>query len=629
LYSNQMAAAEYVRFAILHGSFVLGYAAIQIVFWHFAERAQADADRIRMEADEILRRSGERFEALVQDSSDVIAVLDRTGTVISVSAAVERVMGYSPDSLVGTNYHALVHSDDVRRLRAAFVQEQVDHRRTEVRVLHADGSWRWHDMALRNLNDRPAVSGWVINHHDITERRDFQDKLEHDASHDALTGLANRGELLRTLQQELATVAVSGAAMAVLFLDLDGFKQVNDMYGHETGDILLVSTAESLLQCVVGADTVGRLGGDEFAVILTRIDGIDDAVAVAVRIIAALTQPIEINGHRITSGASIGIAIAEGDIGCDALLHQADTAMYHAKRDPNTNWRIYLDGLHDPDIPTATLGDEILGAIADDQLDLHYQPVVDLLTGELTGFEALVRWQHPVRGLLPPHDFIALAEQSGLIERIGDWVLHTACHQVELWQQRMTAGIRLSLSINLSPRQLDPPDSVERIIAVLHQTGFALDDLSLEITESAVVDAGAMVARLAELQRHGVRIALDDFGTGYSSLRYLSRLPVDILKIDRCFVAELDGTPAGSAVAEAVIRLGRILNLDTIAEGVETAAQAAELALLGCRGGQGYFFAHPLDARQVDALIGAGPVGRLPMLPRAISQATANTDPNA
>jgi EAL domain-containing protein (putative c-di-GMP-specific phosphodiesterase class I) len=196
--------------------------------------------------------------------------------------------------------------------------------------------------------------------------------------------------------------------------------------------------------------------------------------------------------------------------------------------------------------------------------------VVDLLTGELTGFEALVRWQHPVRGLLPPHGFIALAEQSGLIERIGDWVLRTACHQVELWQQRMAAGTRLSLSINLSPRQLDAPESVDRIIAVLQQTGFALDDLSLEIAENAIVDADDMVAQLARLQRHGVRIALDDFGTGNSSLRHLSRLPVDILKIDGCFVAELDGTRTGSAVAEAVIRLGHILNLDTVAEGIET-----------------------------------------------------------
>ena len=624
LYSDPDAGHEFVGLAILHSGFVLGYGAIQVVYWRFAEQAQAETDRVRTFAGQTLRRNAERFEALVQDSSDVIAVVDRTGRIISVSAAVQRVMGYHPDALVGTSYPALFHPDDLHRLEAALNQTHGEYR-AEIQARHADGSWHWHDMALRDLTGNPAVSGWVINHRDITERRTFQDKLEYDATHDALTGLANRGELLRTLERELANTAATGTGMAVLYLDLDSFKQVNDVYGHETGDALLVSTARGLLDCVLGSDTVGRLGGDEFAVVLTRIGSLDDAVAVAARISSTLTTPVEVNGHALVPGVSIGIALARTGVTSDALLHQADTAMYHAKRDPATNWRCYVEGLHDPSVSAAALEDDLLRAVSEDQLQVHYQPVVDLITGELAGFEALVRWVHPNLGLLQPRDFIALAEQSHRIGLIGDWVLTTACQTVRQWQ--VTAGTRLGLSVNLSRRQLDQPDSVERILAILRRTGFAPEDLSLEITEGVALDGDDVVARLAHLQRQGIRIALDDFGTGHSSLRHLSRLPVDVLKIDQHFVAELDGSRVGSAVAEAVIRLGHILNLDTVAEGIETAAQAAELTLLGCRAGQGFFYAHPLDVRQVEQLIGPAPTTRLPVFPRTSELATTEQTP--
>ncbi|MET0493052.1 MAG: EAL domain-containing protein [Actinoplanes sp.] len=620
LYSDPDAGHEFIGFAILHSGFVLGSGAIQLVYWRFAEQAQAETERVRTFAGQTLRRNAERFEALIQDSSDVIAVVDRTGRIISVSAAVQRVMGYRPDSLVGTSYPALFHPDDLHRLEAALTQPQGEYR-TEIQARHADGSWHWHDMALRDLTGNPAVSGWVINHRDITAQRTFQDKLEYDAAHDPLTGLANRGELLKTLERELANTVATGTGMAVLYLDLDSFKQVNDVYGHETGDALLVSTARGLLDCVLGSDTVGRLGGDEFAVVLTRVGGLDDAVAVAARISAALTTPIEINGHALVPGVSIGIALAGPGITSDALLHQADTAMYHAKRDPAAGWRSYVDGLHDPSVSASALEDDLVQAVSEDQLRVQYQPMVNLVTGELTGFEALVRWEHPTLGRLQPRDFITLAEQSDRIALIGDWVLATACQAVGRWQQRLTADSRLGLSVNLSTRQLDAPDSVARILAILRRTGFAPADLSLEITEGAALDEDAVIARLAQLQQHGIRIALDDFGTGRSSLRHLSRLPVDILKVDQHFVAELDGSRIGSAVAEAVIRLGHILNLDTIAEGIETAAQAVELTLLGCRAGQGFFYAHPLDVRQVDELLEADPLGGLPVLPATVRTA--------
>ena len=605
LYSEPIASVEYVRFALVHGGFILGSCAIQIVYWRFAEHAEREKVLIRAEAAGVMQRSAERYEALVQDGSDVIAVVSREERITSVNAAAYQVMGYRSEEMINTNYRSLIQPEDMALLSAAFADGRAEHR-TELRIRHADGSWHWHDMAVRDLRDNPAVAGWVLNHRDVTERRAFQDRLKHEAAHDLLTGLANRGEFLRALGQGLADAETESTGLAVLYLDLDGFKQVNDVYGHETGDALLVAVSAGLRRCVLGSDTVGRLGGDEFAVLLNKIEKVDDAATTADRILTELRRPVVLGAHTIVPGASIGISLATPGVPTDMLLHQADTAMYHAKRDPTAGWRVYVDGLHDPSVAAPALEDDLREALDSDRLHLQYQPVVDLLTGDLTGFEALIRWRHPVLGLLQPGDFIALAEQSELIDRLGAWVLTNACRQVLRWQRQLPTESRLGLSVNISAAHLIAPTSVDRLLAILHQTGFAPGDLTIEIAESAVIDADPLVEQLAELQGHGVRIALDDFGTGYSSLRYLTRLPVDALKIDTCFVAELDGTRLGSAVPESVIRLATILNLDTIAEGVETAAQAAELTLLGCRAAQGYLYAHPLDAEQVDALIESG-----------------------
>ena len=590
LYSDPPSTVRFIQYAIIHGGFVLGGCAVQIVYWRFTEQAQLETDRIRAEAEQALRRSAERYEALVQDSSDVTVVVDGDGRVLSVSAAMERELGHRPDDLVDTDYNQLIHPDDVARLRSALGDGREEHR-TEVRVRHADGEWRWHEMALRDMTGHAAVSGWVINHRDVTERRLAQDRLAYEASHDALTGLANRAELLRALEREDASAVTGHTGMAVLYLDLNHFKQVNDVYGHEAGDVLLASVARSLHRCVLGSDTVGRLGGDEFAVVLTQIAELDEAVTVATRILAELSLPVDVDGVRIVPGVSIGIALSTPGHRADDLLRRADTAMYHAKRD-GSGWRAYVEGMHDPSTPTATLEDDLREAVADGRLGLVYQPVLSLITGEVTAVEALVRWDHPEQGLLRPDSFVPLAEQSGLIEAIGEWVLTEACREMRPWP-----GVRLS--VNLSPGQLDTPESADRLLAVLARTGFDPGDLTVEIAESACIDAPEMIERLSELREEGIRIALDDFGIGHSSLRHLTRLPVDVLKLDQCFVSELDGTQAGSAVAEAVIRLGRILELETVAEGVETAAQAAELTLLGCRSGQGHLYARPMAAAQL------------------------------
>jgi diguanylate cyclase (GGDEF)-like protein/PAS domain S-box-containing protein len=590
LYSDPRAAAEAVRYAALHGGFVLGCCAVQVAYWHFAQRAQEETEQIRVQAERVVRRNAERFEALVHDGADVIAVVDGDERIVSMNAAVERVMGYRPTALIGGCYRELMHPDDLARLRVALGAG--GEARAEVRVRHADGEWHWHDMALRDMRGNRAVGGWVVNHRDVTARRQAQEQLEYDASHDLLTGLANRAELLRILEQE------NGPGTAVLYLDLNGFKQVNDQYGHETGDGLLISVARSLRRCVLGSDTTGRLGGDEFAIVLTNITGPDDAIAVAARILNEVGRPVEINGRTFTPGVSIGIALAAPGITTTVLLHQADTAMYHAKRERTAGWRLFVDGLHDPSAPAPALEDDLRLALDFDQLRVRYLPVVELGSGDLLGFEALVRWQHPTLGLLPPEQFIPLADQARLAGPITDWVLRIAGRQLAAWQQRL--GSRLGLSVNVAPRQLATAESVRQILTTLRETGLPPGDLTLEITEGALAHADHVVAALAELRGHGIRIALDDFGTGSSSLAHLTRLPLDVLKLDGRFVAELNGTPAASPVAETFVQLGRILRLDTVAEGVETAEQAAELRALGCRTAQGYHFAGPLDEAAID-----------------------------
>ena len=570
-------------------------------------RLLGQAAEQREQATAAVRRSAERFRALVQDSSDVITVGDQTGRISYVSPAADRVMGYAPDDLHGTAYVRWIHPDDLasaESIRASvLIDDGVEHR-TELRVRHADGSWRWHEVTIRNLLGNPAVQGIVTSHRDVTERRAIQELLAYDASHDALTGQLNRAAFLRGLEQALAEADHYQRQLAVLFVDLDGFKRVNDTFGHDAGDGLLIAVGRLIQRSVLGCDVVGRLGGDEFGVVLTGIDTPDNAAAVAKRILAEMDRPLTIADQTVHARASIGIAVSRpGNADARELLRRADTAMYRVKRHKNMGWQLYVEGMTDHDADAAALENDLRHAVQAGDLRLQYQPIVALDSGDLVGVEALVRWQHPSRGWLAPQTFISLAEQAGIIGELGDWVLEHACLQVRRWQQRVSRGRRLSLSVNLSPAQLEPETLVGSVLAILQRTGFEPADLVLEVTESALVDDRSAIPQLAALSEHGIRIALDDFGTGYCSLRYLTLLPIDILKLDRCFVAELDGTPEGAAVAEAVVRLGQILHLDTVAEGIENAAQAAELTLMGCQAGQGYHFSKPVDAARIEALL--------------------------
>ena len=428
----------------------------------------------------------------------------------------------------------------------------------------------------------------------------LKEDLRHQTLHDALTGLANR-VLLRERLGELVDGAAAGSTGAILCLDLDDFKAVNDTLGHPAGDQLLVEVARRLQSCCRPHDTVARLGGDEFAILLERLSAQEDAIKVVERIIDDLRQPFVVFGQQVTSHASVGIAFLRPGQDPDELIRHADQAMYAAKGRRKGSYQVFEDGIQDQAVRTAELRAELESAIERNELILHYQPIVELATGQILGLEALVRWCHPQRGMIQPAEFIPLAEETGLIVALGRWVLQQACWQASQWHAGST-GPKPTISVNLSPRELADADIVDEVRRALRDSRLEPQYLVVEITENVMIEP--FTETLDDLKDLGVRIAVDDFGTGYSSLGYLDRLPIDIVKVDRSFVKRMAG-PDQSPLVRIVLEIGDVLGLDTVAEGIETADQLLRLQELGCRVGQGYFLAPPLEAEAVEALLRA------------------------
>ena len=558
------------------------------------------------EADATVRLSEDRFRSLIQNSSDVTMIIDEEGLYRYLSPAVTELLGYEPGELIGTRATDYVHPDDWallrRRLDAEF-QASSDTAVLEFRMLRKDGSIRDVEAVIANQLQRPSVAGYVTNVRDTTERKKFEELLSHRALHDPLTGLANRQLILDRADRMLVRARREGQPVAAFFVDLDNFKDANDSLGHEAGDRLLQSVASRLVGLLRSSDTVGRLGGDEFVILAEGVSLADGPEAIAERIRQVLRPPFFIEGFEqlpITVSASVGIAVGDRQSAQD-LLRDADIALYRAKGSGRDQAVVFQEAMHVATSDRLTLRTELDSALAQGEFRLLYQPIVDLDRLELRGVEALIRWQHPTRGLLTPDKFIPALEDTGEIVDVGRWVLGEACRQLAVWR---SAGHELTMSVNASMRQLDASSFVADVRDALEAHGLDARSLIIEITESVLMkDAGATVARLHRLKDLGVLLAIDDFGTGYSSLAYLRQFPVDVLKIDRSFVSEMRGSPDAAALIHTLVELGHTLGLVTLAEGIEHAGQIEGLRTEHCDHGQGYLFSRPVAPDGIERLL--------------------------
>jgi diguanylate cyclase (GGDEF)-like protein/PAS domain S-box-containing protein len=560
----------------------------------------------------LLRRVGARqsaqFRSLVHNGSDLITVVDGEGSIRYQSPSAERLLGYRPGDLLGANWGEFLHPADVDRFRGLLGDLAEGPGETvsiECRVRHPDGSWRFVESIVTDLTAEPLVRGFVLNTRDVTERKTLEEELAHQAFHDSLTGLANRALFRDRVDHALTRAARHGLQLAVLLVDLDGFKLVNDSLGHDAGDELLIAVAERMQGCARASDTVARLGGDEFVVLLEDDMDVRAAVLVAERVIADLGAPFTIRGRELFVGGSVGIALSNGNrYETDELVHNADAAGYAAKALGRGRYEVFRPDMHERAVRHLEVEADLRRAVSGRELVLHYQPIVNLHNGAVNGIEALVRWQHPTRGLLMPADFIHLAEETGLIVPIGLWVLREACRQTAEWRARRRQAAEMWVSVNVSTRQLVEPDVVDHVGRILNETGFPPHALTLEITEGTLMQGvEETILKLRGLKDLGVRLAIDDFGTGASSLGYLRQFPIDVLKIDKSFVDDLPTGPEGPALVEAIVELARTLRLETVAEGIELADQLVGLQSAGCRSGQGFLFARPLDPRAMETFL--------------------------
>ncbi|MCC6178131.1 MAG: EAL domain-containing protein [Chloroflexi bacterium] len=563
----------------------------------------------RAGAEEALRRSEEHFRSLIESVSDLISIVDADATIRYQSPSVERLLGYSQAELIGQSAFEIIHPDDLPVVYAALtdcVLEAGSDGPTEVRVRHKNGSWRVMETMRTDQRDNPAVRGIVVNSRDVTERKALEARLSHLAFHDPLSGLANRALFMDRLEHALVRTSRANRSVAVLILDLDNFKVINDSLGHQSGDELLRTAAGRIRDCLRAGDSAARLGGDEFTILLEDIPDVYTAVQVAERLAECLKTPIQLAERELTVTASIGISVGtSGEDTPGQLMSNADLALYRAKARGKSCYALFDEEMSGAAVERLDLEIALRRAIEQDELRIQYQPIVDLVSGAVVELEALVRWEHPSRGLLAPDTFIPLAEETGLIVPIGQRVLYEACRQGRAWRQASPEGVSPVVCVNLSARQFQEPGLADDVAHTLRASGLPPSGLRLEITESVVMaDADVATRTLGRLRGLGVELAIDDFGTGYSSLSYLKRFPVDALKIDRSFVGGLGRDLHDTAIVRSVVALATTLNLTVVAEGIETVEQAVDLRALGCERGQGFYFARPLPPEAVPALLG-------------------------
>jgi diguanylate cyclase (GGDEF)-like protein/PAS domain S-box-containing protein len=563
-----------------------------------------------LRAEEHLRLSEEQFRVLAEQAPIGIFRSDVGLRLGYANARCIEILGVGGAGIHGSRWLDTLAPGDRARVVTALegVLEGAEAEVDQVKVERPDGSARWVSIRVAPVLSSHRAGGFVGSVEDVTERRLLEQTLSHDATHDRLTGLPNRSLLWEALREQLARPE---PAVAVLFVDLDDFKFVNDSFGHETGDELLLAVAARLTDAVRPHDLVTRFGGDEFVVVCADVRDSAQAERIARRLVEALAPPFTIAGREVSVSASMGLVLST-EVGLDpeTVLRDADTALYQAKASGKACWALFDEGVRQGVTTRLAMANALRRAIEADQLTVHYQPIVDQVTGRAVGVEALSRWNDPEFGQVSPAVFVALAEEMGIIDRLGQWVLWTSCRQFARWQADLGDLSPAYLSVNLSARQLAAPGLVETVLHALESTGLAPRRLCLELTESVFMDEiEGGVGQLRDLCSVGVRLAMDDFGTGYSSLSSLRRFPGEFLKIDRSFVVGLRTDPTAPAIVAAVVSLSEALGLSPVAEGVETEDDARLLQALGCRFAQGYLYARPMPENEITAWLRGSELG--------------------
>ena len=563
----------------------------------------------------------ERLHRYIVDTSpDIIYILDQDGYFTFINERIESLLGFSKEDVIGKHYSFLIHHDDMQQAKYVFNERRIGKRATkniELRLKCKDNGSSRH-FANRTLQIELSAMGMYSGNReqnsdftgtygvarDVTERKIAEETINFQAYHDLLTKLPNRALLRDRLSLAISQAKRDGESLAVMFLDLDRFKNINDSLGHMVGDELLQQVSVRLKECIRAGDTLARFGGDEFTLMLPNLHhGREDASRLADKIIGTLKQPFIIEGHELYVSASIGIALYPQDgTHINGLIEHADVAMYHVKGQGKNGYQFYSNEMNEPYIENLSLDTGIHKALDNDEFKLVYQPQINLSSGEIIGVEALLRWQHPEHGTISPADFIPFAEESGLIVDIGKWVIKAACAELNHW--RMDGLPEIRMSINISARQLIEDDIVNDILDTIKGYNIPGQNIELEITENAIMDdMDSVIRKLKELTSHGIAIAIDDFGTGYSSLSYLHKLPIQTLKIDRTFIKESRINKGDNTIINTIVAMARGLNLNVIAEGVETQAQLDYLREIECNEAQGFLFGKPLPPDVISQLL--------------------------
>ena len=556
-----------------------------------------------------LRESEARYRLLAENTNDLVCLHELNGRYLYVSPSCEFLLGYRHDEMLREDIHTFIHPDDRDRvyqeIRTAVFRKKLTP--ITYRMLQKRGNYVWFETLTKPILD---ATGEIVQlqttSRDVTERIQVQNQLKHDALHDGLTGLPNRHFFMKRLELAIQRAyRLENYHFAVLFLDLDRFKVVNDSLGHLVGDQLLIAIAEKLQATLRKMDLAARLGGDEFVILLEEIKDIQEAVRITERIFAELQTPMMIEGREVYTTSSVGIVLGTKDyVQASHLLRDADIAMYRAKNKGKARYEIFDTEMHTQALNRLHLENDLRRAIKCQEFVLHYQPIVALDTRHLVGFEALIRWQHPTQGLKFPGEFIPIAEEIGLITLLDYWAIRTACYQMAAWQTAFPELSAMKVSVNLSAQDIKQSDLLEEVDRVLTQTQLNGRYLTLEITESMLIeDIESTISVLSQLKERGIQISIDDFGTGYSSLNYLHRLPVDSLKVDRSFVNQIQSGKKNHQIVETIVALSNHLELDAIAEGIETQEQLEHLQHLGYKFGQGYLFSKPMSHHTAEALL--------------------------